>query len=430
MSVFLCSICQDHYACDRLRCLPCGHTFCAPCIDRCFQVATNNRRRTCPCPTCRTSFRASDPHPIYLDAGDSLSQAGPSTGQAQGRPCHTEAAHQRIQIAIREVNKTEQDLRHQTVQKAAHEIDKVAEFMGNEPDCLLDLVTAVAARWRGMLPTFAQLAEKHNEVLALRGRLRETEAARKAAVAETTKAEEIATNAVHTTEAVHRALGETKGEMDTLRVKMERLEKSHKAELDAKQQVLSRLHDTLKALKEKESKQKEEIERLRKEVECNAELVREAKQLQSQAVLPEANVMLDEQALAPQQSQSSYSQWVGSEATYERVPANASRKRKGSEDELVVLDDGEELPTEAQNCRRRVSSSSLSKKSAAFPIAKTAAPQPPTFTSDWGLQRPQQKKMRGSNPPVTPSFPIALDRKGRPLRTVQVGSNRKFDSKS
>ncbi|KAH9893212.1 hypothetical protein C8Q73DRAFT_696090 [Cubamyces lactineus] len=430
MSAFLCSICQDHYACDKLRCLPCGHTFCASCIDRCFQVATNNRRRTCPCPTCRTSFRASDPHPIYLDAGDSLSQAGPSNGQAGGRPCHTHVAHQRIQAAIREVNKIEKDLRHQTVQKAAQEIDKAAEFMDSEQDCLLDLVTAVAARWRGMLPTFAQLAEKRNEVLALKERLRETEAARKAAVSETAKAEEIAANAVHTTEVVHKALGETKGEMEALRSKLERLEESHKAELDAKQQVLSRLHDTLKALKDKESKQKEEIERLRKEVQCNAELVREARQIQSQGIPPEPDVALDDQAFISPESQTSYSQWVGSEATYERVPVNASRKRKGSEDELVVLGDDEELPDEAQHRRHRVSSTSLPKRSAGLPVSRAAAPQPPTFTSDWGLERPQQKKLKGSNAPITPTFPIVLDRKGRPLKIVQVGSNRKFDSKS
>ncbi|KAJ2989016.1 hypothetical protein NUW54_g8924 [Trametes sanguinea] len=272
--------------------------------------------------------------------------AGPAEGN-QRQPCHTTIVHQRIQRATEEVKRVEHDLRRQTVQKAAQEIDKIAELSDGKQECLLDLLTAVAARWRGMLPVFSQIAEQRSEIVALQNRLRATERARDEAVAQTAKAEEIATNAVQTTEIVHKALGESKAEVVRLEGRIQDLQKAHKRELDDKQEVLSRLHDTLKALKEKacpEAKQKQEIEKLREQAKASAELELQHERALSQMVVLDGDeyefVGYGEegaQQLHLNNVEPRFSQLEGSQATIERVSAGSSGKRKGSEDDLLEL---------------------------------------------------------------------------------------------
>ncbi|KAI0761779.1 hypothetical protein BD413DRAFT_234966 [Trametes elegans] len=141
MVTFLCSICQEDYPFSTLRCLPCGHAFCAECVERCITVNKQTRDRNgrlktrFPCPSCRADFKASDPHPIYVENSDFTPQ-----GQAEANgpaPCHTDAVHRRIQSALREVRHTEHDLRRQTVQKAAQEMDRVVEVSDGKDNCLL-----------------------------------------------------------------------------------------------------------------------------------------------------------------------------------------------------------------------------------------------------------------------------------------------------
>lgn len=81
-------------------------------------------------------FRRNDPHSIYLDHGDPQSQA---------TTCHTDAVHQRMQAATRVINLVEHDLRHQTVQKAALEMEKVVELSDGQQECLLVRITFVYA---------------------------------------------------------------------------------------------------------------------------------------------------------------------------------------------------------------------------------------------------------------------------------------------
>lgn len=81
-------------------------------------------------------FRRNDPHSIYLDYGDSQSQA---------TTCHTDAVHQRMQAATRVINLVEHDLRHQTVQKAALEMEKVVELGDGQQECLLVRIISLCA---------------------------------------------------------------------------------------------------------------------------------------------------------------------------------------------------------------------------------------------------------------------------------------------
>ncbi len=149
-STVLCSICQDIHAIADIRSLPCGtststllcridltlwivgHTYCATCIPA-YLAATRATRGKYPCPQCRAPFKNSEPHPIFLEHGDSASQAG---GRSAEPVCHSGPFHHQVASALREVTRVEEDQRAQTVQRAAQEMEKVTELMSGR-DCLL-----------------------------------------------------------------------------------------------------------------------------------------------------------------------------------------------------------------------------------------------------------------------------------------------------
>ncbi|KAL7280617.1 hypothetical protein ACG7TL_005554 [Trametes sanguinea] len=348
--------------------------------------------------------------------------------------------------ATEEVKRVEHDLRRQTVQKAAQEIDKIAELSDGKQECLLDLLTAVAARWRGMLPVFSQIAEQRSEIMALKDRLKATEVARDEAIAQSAKAEDIAASAVQTTEFVHMALGEVKAEVVRLGNRIEDLQLTHKRELDEKQKVLSRLHDRLKALKEKacfvlvtfrprnlwdvqEAKQKQEIEKLREQAKASAELQHEraASQLVNVDEDGYMHTGFDErgaQELQVDNIELQFSRLEGSQATFERVPAGSSRKRKGSEDDLFVLEENEPLEDDVN--RHPVGTPQSKRRAASF-RSESAATSAPTFESDWQWRNLAANDKAKTS---TPTLPLKLDRKGRPLKPVLCGSRMKFNAKS
>lgn len=115
--------------------------------------------------------------------------------------------------------------------------------------------------------------------------------------------------------------------------------------------------------------------------------------------------------------------WSGSQATFERL--GPARKRKGSEDDLALLDierassgyEDDPPPRAAPEPRKRSS--------------RSVAPKAPLFSSDWqlpsaqvkqkGVQRTLQRSASANVPP-----PLALDRNGKPLKPVAVGSRKRF----
>lgn len=102
-----------------------------------------------------------------------------------------------------------------------------------------------------MLPVFSTVADQRNQLLAQQERQRRTERERDTAVAATSRAEQIATEAVRTTEQVHGALQAAKTEVETLQRTVERTIEAYKEELAAKQERIDRLFTSLNALKAK-----------------------------------------------------------------------------------------------------------------------------------------------------------------------------------
>ncbi|KAI0641953.1 hypothetical protein C8Q79DRAFT_264345 [Trametes meyenii] len=417
MALFLCSICHDQYRAERLRCLPCGHTFCAACIKSFVEInarAENNRRRAASkfaCPSCREPFREKDPHPVYLDTEDPNSPEDESAPQQ----CHPDAVHRRVEVALREVKRVEDDLRHQTVQRAAQEIEKVAELSGDGPECMLGLLAAVAGRWRGMLSLFTTIAEERNEVIRLKAQLRETEAARDAAVGATSRVEQATARVLETAEKAHQALATAREETRTKQKLIEQMELAHQEVLKEKDEKISSFFDRLNALKKREGEQKREIEKLRAEARSNADRIRDLTASQP--------AFLDIDESGPSSSKAGPSSermdivLEDSQATFERIPTS-SHKRRGSEDDLVVLDPG--MPSQYDS----PPPSPIPERPE--PSARTTAPRPPVFNTDWNFSRPKNNGKAKVPAPPNPSCPIALDRRGKPLKPVQSGSRKRL----
>ncbi|OJT03303.1 hypothetical protein TRAPUB_6081 [Trametes pubescens] len=326
-----------------------------------------------------------------------------------------------MKTATRVINLVEHDLRHQTVQKAALEMEKVVELSDGQQECLLSLLATVATRWRGMLPVFSTVANQRNELLELQERQRRTERERDAAVTATSRAEQIATEAVRTTEQVHEALQAAKTEVETLQQASVRSNEAYKEDLAAKQKRIDWLFASLNAFKAKEAKQKAEIEELREKVQ-EATRLREA--AESQLVDLEVDYEpVNEQSLVvlPDDSQAAFD-LSGSQATFERLPGT-TRKRKGSEDDLAWCDaeqasDLDDQPPRAAPTARKQ-------------MSKAAKPKAPLFQSDWHLPSGQvqpkgARRMLQRSTSANTSFPIALDQSGKPLKPVQVGSRKRM----
>ncbi len=114
---------------------------------------------------------------------------------------------------------------------------------------LKGLLTAVAARWRGILPLFSTIAKQRADIAHLRGQLQE-------AREQTKRAERIAEVAVKEAEKTLPTLKTTQGELLEAQITLEQLKQTmiiqanqHKTELEANKQHVSRLHDQLHALK-------------------------------------------------------------------------------------------------------------------------------------------------------------------------------------
>ncbi|EIW58377.1 uncharacterized protein TRAVEDRAFT_71982 [Trametes versicolor FP-101664 SS1] len=170
-----------------------------------------------------------------------------------------------------------------------------------------------------------------------------------------------------------------------------------------------------------EAKQKAEIEELRGKVQ-EATRLREA--AESQLVDLEVDYgPAGEQSLVvlPDDSQAAFD-LSGSQATFERLPGT-TRKRKGSEEDLAwhnteqASDADDSPPRAAPSARKQV--------------LKAVKPKAPSFFSDWSLPT-GQVQAKGAPRMLQPSTsansanPIALDRSGKPLKPVQVGSRKRM----
>ncbi|TFK81901.1 hypothetical protein K466DRAFT_655963 [Polyporus arcularius HHB13444] len=372
-------------------------------------AATRATRGKYPCPQCRALFKNSEPHPIFLENGDSASQTG---GRSVELVCHSGHFHRQVAAALREVTRVEEDQRAQTVQRAAQEMEKVTELMSGR-DCLLALVTAVAARWRGLLPLFSTISQQRADIARLRGQLVE-------AREETKNAERVAEDAVKEAEKTLPALRATQRELREAKIRLDQLEHTmvsradeHKAELADKNQEVSRLHDQLRALKAQELKQKQEIKKLRKEAKPKTRCLQAAASRDTKFFVDRTQSELE--VLSPEATR----HFQASEYTSGTI---RKRKRLGDDDELMSSD-LDSFMTHASS-----------------PQAKNApAPQRPlpvvkalSFSADpWQLPSQQVNRSKSSSRalqrPASSTAPLGLllDAKGKPLAPVQTGSRRR-----
>ncbi|KAI0761780.1 hypothetical protein BD413DRAFT_234967 [Trametes elegans] len=120
-----------------------------------------------------------------------------------------------------------------------------------------------------------------------------------------------------------------------------------------------------------------------------------------------------------------YHDYSGSQATVERLSnTGQKRKRKGSEDDLVVLDPGSSLAKDG--------GSPHSTRRALVPETRKrpAGAKPFIFTSDWQLSKEQVgNNWKKPKPVSTGSLPLELNDKGKATRPVQLGSRKRLCSR-
>ncbi|KAI0738424.1 hypothetical protein C8Q80DRAFT_1205150 [Daedaleopsis nitida] len=413
----LCNICQDHHTIADIRALPCGHTNCADCIHRYLEVTPSTRSKY-PCPHCRKTFKRSEPHPIFLEYADSASQA---TSGENARICHPDAFHRQVYSALKDLGALESEQRKQTVERAVEGVEKVSKMMDGR-DCLLRLLTAVAARWRGMLPILTTIASQREEIVSLHGKVKMS---KEAAI----KAEKLAHEAVKASERTLPTLQKTRSELREAQIKIEQLEhkvkmqtEEHKTEIAQKTEDTRRLHDMLRELKEQEKKQRVKIKELREDIkERSRQLEYPSSNAQPlRSVLNEAPP--DELIVLPESGSVHHVEGDRYASRLGLSPSTSSpRKRKRSEGDDSPLFEAENA---ASGNLLRPQPQASSSRAAIRPETKR-----PVFSSDWTLPgRPAkpgsslklQEPKRASVPSV-----IKVDEKGRPLVPVQCGSRRR-----
>ncbi|KAI1790298.1 hypothetical protein LXA43DRAFT_973784 [Ganoderma leucocontextum] len=315
--------------------------------------------------------------------------------------CHSEGLHHQVAKALRQVNEVEEDQRFPTVQRAAKEIEDVCELMDKRRDCMLDLLTAVAAQWRGMLPLFTLLSDQRAELFNVTNEL--NKAKRKTASAERMAREAIESSerTMPTLRKTQEDLDQVKLERDALAEEMTRKTDEHNTEMQRQREEVKRTCDRLRALKAQELKQKQEIKKLR-------EKNKETSRLLLSAAESQANAMRDTQddleVLPPSETNSLGLELIPPDEDAFRNPMfdpNTSHKRRRPEADDGIPDFASETilhspPQSPRQPRRRE------------PLAVKA----PVFGSDWTLSK--QRKTAGSAPCTLSSsteFPIRLDEK-------------------
>ncbi|KAI0694562.1 hypothetical protein C8T65DRAFT_833403 [Cerioporus squamosus] len=297
-------------------------------------------------------------------------------------------------------------------------MEKVTELMSGR-DCLLGLLAAVAARWRGMLPLFNTIAKQRADIALLRRQLQE-------AKEEAKTAERVAEDAVMEAEKTLPTLRSTQRELREAKIRLNQLEQTmvtradkHKAELEDKSQEVSRLHDQLRALKAQELKQKQEIRKLREEAKPRTRHLQIAASRDTKYFADRSQSELE--LLAPTSNRvSGYFQAL-------EHTRHTPRKRKRSEDEDESL--SSDFDPDPMLCMRN--SSSPQAKDA--PVLQRAPPvvKALSFASDWQLPSQQVKRSKSSSRVLqrpassTNPFGLQLDAKGKPLAPVQTGSRRR-----
>ncbi|PIL24764.1 hypothetical protein GSI_12650 [Ganoderma sinense ZZ0214-1] len=391
-------------------------------------AVTAANRGQYPCPQCRAKFKATQLHSIFLDLADSASQPQHPVASGSSQPaCHSEGLHCQVAKALRHVNEVEEDQRFPTVQRAAKEMEGVCELMDSDKrrDCMLDLLTAVAAQWRGMLPVFTSLSEQRAELSKLKNELHK--AKKKIA-----SAEETARQAIESSERTMPTLRKTqeerdlaKRERDSLSDELTRKAGEHTAEMQRQREEVERTRDQLRALKAQEKKQKQEIKKLREKNRETSRLLVSAAKRQT----PALNDPQDDLDILPPSETNSleFELILPDEDAYHdpAFDAKTSRKRRRPE-----ADDG--IPNFASETILHSPPRSPRQAQYREPLAVKA----PVFGSDWNLANrhiPRNSRPRKASESTPQSltnssagFPIKLDEKGRPKGTVQNGLRKKL----
>ncbi|KZT07328.1 uncharacterized protein LAESUDRAFT_651887 [Laetiporus sulphureus 93-53] len=251
------------------------------------------------------------------------------------------------------------------------------------------------------------------EIAALRKDLRAADAAKNRMHQEKDQAQRLASQAVDTADQARREVVILRGEKDALKKRIDVQARDLGEQLAEKTRDRTNLCDMIVAHKEKEAKQKAKIAVLRQEL---AEL--QSTRKPSHQATPRTPIQY------PKSSWQSFDRLDFEDGDLDVLAASPSPQSL----QVVSTSYNSDSELDYGNPEREPIP-------ALFPVPtnlpEPPAPQRPTFPTDWSLRPPERrgkrKRVESSENPFgnPPTFPIALDERGRPKGAVQLGPRQK-----
>ncbi|OBZ73656.1 hypothetical protein A0H81_06275 [Grifola frondosa] len=393
---YLCTICQENHALTTFRFLLCGHGFCSDCIQTVL-------------------FHFPDAHPVFIDSSESSSQLQPTHHEDEGRqPPFSRTLLTQMQHAATEITNMDSQCSVESVQKAAREIQNVAEGLDGHAADLKALMHAITKFWRNMAPLFTTISGQKLELASLGTALRGAQGERARAVADTEKAQRLAKEAIDTAEKAGEQTMAMRDENRRLVHKMEGDAKHLNEQLASQKDEIQDLKNTLLAHKAKEAKQRTKITDLREQVRQKEADIDRLRRTSTFGRSAGHNI--------PSSSLRVYS------SSQRREPPELEQ------DGSLTLDSDSELELEniVPAPAPRASSPAV------LPMLPESLQEPlpqgrsHMFPGDWdarALGGVKRKRVSIDRNPGTTTFPLALDSKGRLKGTAQLGSRHKINGR-
>jgi len=358
MTAAHCPICLTNLTIDKFVVFLCGHGFCIDCKSRMFQQSRRPK-----CPNCRVHIRDRDAHPLFLELVDS--KAVFTSSLVEG------------------LDKMDHGTPLLSVKKAGQKLGKALQGIPPEPNAMTALIKAVEGFKERIIPLFTKVEAQSHQISTLRKDYLESRQETEHLQDQLTKAELFKTKFIQL-------------EIELNESKKNQNEAIRLAEI-AKDE-LGKIHENSILWKKRTSELTAENKRykdmLEKHIESGRSQREKQKKLQKQVTELRDQLAAKKQEILSDATQAYDGDFSAHEYSMMRSDLNVmstpSRRGRHPQDEIHISLDMEGMP-------------------------------PPGFPSDWQLNKVNCGVKRGLNPRLTNTFPIALDRRGRPTKAVQLG---------
>ncbi|GLB35177.1 hypothetical protein LshimejAT787_0207420 [Lyophyllum shimeji] len=355
-----CQICLNLHPVLQFKFFPCGHGFCTACIENIF---SHNPK----CPHCRVTLRRREAHVVYIDI-----------------PSPEEERAAKVETLVEGFAQMDRNSKLISVENAGKKLNAFVKEVEGGQDTYSSLLQAVEDFKERIIPAFRKAEEQAKEIETLKKKLEVCQHDLAGSVSRVKPLEKelgkMRSNLCQVEQERDQAIGlAEQASQETIRLR-QRLARTEQ-EVHDLQAETKRYKEHLLQQANIARSQNKKIERLKKDSNKS-----KAQPTQENA---RSEVVLE--------SEKSVTQSYDACEVDLEMPLTPSSSLERP------------LSTHANNVRHDFE----------------AMPPPGGFRSDWQLpDKFSKKRKRDSENGRTDGFPLSLDTKGRPLRTVQLGTRR------